>query len=171
MSDEAMDERNLEAIQRNSLYSRDVDAGEKIGIIVGTIAKELDDVGEKINLADTPMVKRVMRRYLQSCQRTGAIPTIFGFTRACGLSKHACDRFMHRQPQHDTTAFLEVAFDAFADANVQAGQTGSCHPIFAMFILKALYHVRENDPIQQPADNPIGEATDTETLMKKYEDI
>ena len=40
-----------------------------------------------------------------------------------------------------------------------------------MFVLKALYQMRENDKVEQPAENPLGEITDTSELMKKYAEM
>ena len=129
------------------------------------------DPGKKIKLADTKQVIRTLDRYLKSCERIGAIPNKSGFAVACGTNRNAFTRFAAAHPEHPTTKFLEVVFESFADINVQAGQSGSCHPIFAMFVLKALYQMRENDKVEQPAENPLGEITDTSELMKKYAEM
>ncbi len=170
-SDDEMDAQNLEIVNSSMLYSKDVDSGRKIGMIVSNIADDLSRVGEKISFRDTETVKRTVERYLRSCARIGAIPSKIGLARACGCSRRAFDRFIARNPEHPTSEFLEIVNDAFAEANIEAGQSGSCHPIFAMFVLKSIYQVRENDPVQTIAENPLGELTDTEKLMKKYEEI
>lgn len=183
-TDEEMDAHQLEVITGNELYrtsklySRDVDAGEKIGLIVGNTREMLLDAslaaldpGKKIRLADTSQMIRTLDRYLKSCERIGAIPNKSGFAVACGCGRDAFVKFTQRHPEHPTTKFLEVVFESFADINVQAGQSGSCHPIFAMFILKSLYKMRENDKVEEPIESPLGEITDTEELMKKYADI
>lgn len=177
-TDEEMDEHNLEVVNSSHLYSKDVDNSEKIGAIVGNARDMLKtaermalDPGQKIKLDDTEQVIRTAERYLQSCERIGTVPSKSGLAVACGCGRRAFEKFMQRKPDHPTSEFLEVLFEEFADINIQAGQSGSCHPIFAMFILKSLYQLRENEQITPPAENPLGEATDTETLMKKYNDI
>ena len=177
-TDAEMDERNLSVINNSGLYSRDVDNAEKMGTILGnarnmisTAAEMALDPGKKIKLADTEMVIRTAERYLQSCQRVGTVPSKSGLAVACGCGRKALDTFIRNHPGHKTSEFLEVLFEEFADINIQAGQSGSCHPIFAMFVLKALYQLRENEQIAPTAENPLGELTDTDTLMKKYDEL
>lgn len=177
-SDEQMDEHNLEVVTTSPLYSRDVDNGEKIGRIIGGARELLSraeemalDPGKKIRLSDTPLVVRTAERYLQSCQRIGTIPNKSGLAVACGCGRNAFDAFIRRQPNHPTAEFLQILFEEFADINLQAGQSGSCHPIFSIFILKALYHLRENDQVAPIEDSPLGDLTDTETLMRKYDEL
>ena len=110
-------------------------------------------------------------RYLHSCERTGAIPSKIGLARACGVNRKSFDKFMREHPDHPTTAFLEIVTDAFSEALTQASLNGSVQPIVSIFLQKALYGMRENEQIAPPAENPLGETTSTEELMKKYEEI
>lgn len=166
-----MDEFNLSVVGNTRLYSKDVDSGEKIGMLVRDLTNEVSDIGEKINFNDTELVRRTTLRYLQSCERTGKIPTKIGLARACGCSRRAFERFIQRHPDHTTTAFLEVAIDAFSEALSQASLNGSVQPIVSIFLQKAIYGMRENDQVATPQDNPLGEATSTEDLMKKYAEL
>ena len=84
------------------------------------------------------------------------------------MSHYGLDKFVKDHPNHPTTDFLMVLFDAFAEAMSQASLSGSVHPIVSIFLQKALYGVRENDPIAQPTDTPLGEAKATNELYKKY---
>ena len=170
-SDEEMDAQNERVLANSMIYSKEIGSGEKIGLIVSSIADDIANVGEKIEFRNTALVKETTMRYLRSCSRVGAIPSKIGLARACGCSRKAFDKFIQRNPEHPTSEFLQIVIDGFAEANMEAGQSGSCHPIFAMFVLKAMYGLRENDPLPQLADNPLGEITDTTTLMKKYEEI
>lgn len=179
MTDEQMDEYNLTVVQRSPLYSRDTDSGEKVSSVVQGVLSVVSDAAEmamnpekRMKLSDTKLVCETMERYLKSCVRDGAMPTISGFSSVSGLGDyHAFSRFFSRKPEHPTTYFLKTMFEKFADAEVQAGQGGAVHPIFSIFILKSMYGFRENEQIAQPAENPLGEITDTETLMKKYEEL
>lgn len=174
-----MDKYNLEVKNRSTLYAKDVDNAEKIGNIVGSGADAIAEAAKmvltdenKIHLTNTKQVVEVAERYLRSCERVGKIPSKAGLAVAFGIgNKAAFDNFISRQPEHKTSIFLNILFEEFADINIQAGQSGSCHPIFAMYILKALYGVRENEPIQKAAESPLGSITDMDELMKKYEEI
>lgn len=171
MTDEQMDAQNLLTASRSYLYSKDIDSGDKIGIIISSLTKEIEEVGEKTNLSNTAQVRENSIRYLKSCQRTGSIPSKIGLARALGMSKYGITRFMKLHPEHSTTQFLEILFDAFAEALSQASLNGSVHPIVAIFLQKALYDMRENTTIVEPKNDPLGEASDSETLAQKYAEL
>lgn len=167
-SDEVIDEHNLEVVSHSSLYSKDVDAGTKIGMIVKGLTDDIEYIGAPIQFRNTEQVRDTTLRYLRSCERTGAIPSKIGLARACGCSRRAFEKFMVKNPEHPTTAFLELVVDAFSEALSQASLNGSVQPIVSIFLQKALYGMRENEQIKQPAENPLGEVTDTMELVKKY---
>lgn len=171
MSDEAMDVYNAEVAGNSTLYSKYVDAGDKISMSVSNVKKSLMNVGNRISLLDTETVKGTVFRYVESCERTGRLPTKVGLARACGCTSRGFEQFLKRNPEHPTSIFLGIAVDAFAEAIEESALNGSAQPIVAIFALKAHYGIRENEPIAQTPDNPLGQATDTETLMKKYEEL
>lgn len=173
MTDEEMDETNrTRALDvRNPLYSKHIDSGDKISLIVSNLGKDLSSVGEKISLKNTELVRDTVLRYLRSCERTGALPTKVGVSRSCGISSKAMDKFIREHPDHPTSAFLELVWDAFSEALSQASLNGSVQPIVAIFLQKALYDLRENEPVAQKRDNPLGEFTDTESIERKYGEI
>lgn len=166
-----MDEQNLAVVESSALYSRDVDAGTKVSMIVSSIAEQISYVGEPIEFNDTEKVRDTVIRYLESCDRIHALPSKIGLARACGCDRSAFDKFVRRNPNHKTAIFLQIVTDAFSEALTQASLNGSVQPIVAIFLQKALYGMRENEQIATPVESPLGEITDTETLMKKYEEL
>ena len=170
-SDAEMDEQNLTTVQNSSMYSKSVDSGERINMLVNNLIYDLGAVGQPIQLKDTNLVRETVLRYLSSCARTGAIPSKAGLSRACGLTASAMSRFMARNPEHPTSRFLGIVNDSFSELLAQASLSGSVHPIVAIHLQKAIFGVRENEPLEQPVENPLGESTSTEDLIDKYADL
>ena len=174
MTDSAMDRVAIAAHESNLLYSKQTDGGEKISILVHSLKDEIINAtrtGIRIQLSDTDMVKDTALRYLQSCERVGTLPTKTGFARACGVSSIAFDNFMRRHDDHPTTAFLRILLEGFSDALTQASLSGSVQPIVAIFLQKALYRLRENEIIEPPKEDVLGETTDPRKLMEKYAEL
>lgn len=166
-SDEQMEA--IAAEQTTSLiYAKDVDTGDKVSLIIHNLTRDLADVGEAIRFDETDMVKRCVFRYLQACEKRGAIPGLMGLSRCLGVSSTAMKHFMRRHPDHPTTHFLELVLDAFSDALQQATLSGSTKEVYSIFLQKALYQLRDNEPVRESKGDPLGEHVSTTSLMDKY---
>lgn len=169
-TDEQIDEYN-QSLVGNRMYSKEADSGEKLQLVVSYIAREIENMPQRINLRDTELVRETVIRYMRSCDKYGVMPTQLGLARACGIDRRGLSMFISRHPESPSAQLLSSVLDAFSEALTQASLNGSVQPIVGIFLQKALYGLRETDPVAQPQESPIGEATDTETLMKKYEEL
>ena len=167
-SNTEMDESNLTVAPYSKIYAKDTDTGEKIGSIVHSITNDLANVGKRINFQDTEMVRDTAFRYLQSCERTGVLPSKVGLARACGVTHQGMDKFIVNHAGHPSAELLLMLYDAFVECLSQASLSGSVQPIVSIFLQKALYGIRDTDPVVKPIDKPLGEAQDTKDVMKKY---
>ena len=170
----ASDEQMEEIAERqltSPLYAKGVDSGDKVSLIIHNLTRELADVGASIRFDDTEMVKRCVIRYLQACENKGAFPNLMGLARALGVSNGAIRNFMRRHPDHPTTHFLEIVLDAFSDALQQAALSGSVKEVYSIFLQKALYQLRDNDPVRESKGDPLGEQVNTAAIIDKYADI
>ena len=169
------DNEQMEAIAEGQLtspiYSKDINPGDKIGILVNQLTRDLADVGEAIRFEDTEMLRRVTIRYLVACEKKGVIPSSQGLSRAFGVTNSAMKQFMRRHPDHPSARFLEIVLDGFSDTLQQATLSGSVKEVYSIFLQKALYNLRDNAPIQGAIENPIGEAESTSSIADKYANI
>lgn len=166
-SDEEMDAHNL-VVAESALYSKTIDSGAKVGMLIKNLSDEMSKIGTPINFRDTETVRDTCMRYLRSCERTGVIPSKTGLARACGVSSKGIDAFVKKNPGHPSAELFQILIEAFAEALSQASLNGSVHPIVGIFLQKALYGVRENSPVIEPADTPLSAAKETTDLFKKY---
>lgn len=169
-TDEQIAEYNASRVG-NQMYSKDADSGEKVAAVVKYVARELENLPQRINFSDTELVRDTVLRYIHSCENYGVIPTKIGLARACGCDRETYARWMQRNPNHPTSRLLAAVGDSFSEALSQASLNGSVQPIVGIFLQKALYGLRENEPMQQAAETPLTEATDTDTLIRKYNEI
>jgi len=148
MTVEQMDAMNYEILDNSRLYSKDTDNSEKVSMSVNAITQQLIDAPmKKISLNDYNTVRAVTVEYMKSCSRTGIIPSKTGLSRALGITRAAADAFIKRNPGSDTARFLSMAFDAFAEMLSANSLAGSVHPIVSIFLQKALYGYRDNEPL------------------------
>ena len=90
----------------------------------------------RVNLQDTEAVRAVALAYMERCQEDGRVPTVMALSAALGMSRRWLNMFMQNNPQHPTTALLEVLKEIFADALTQAGLYRHVSDALAIFILK-----------------------------------
>ena len=168
MTAQQMDEMNLEILNNNRLYDKDISNSEKISVTVGEISKQLMDAGKrKISLRDSETVRAVTEEYLKSCMRSGLIPSKMGLARALGVTRASVDSFIKRNPNSETAQFLQLAYDAFAEMLSINSLSGSVHPIVSIFLQKALYGFRENT--EQPEySEPPEELPTPEEIAERY---
>ena len=171
-SAQEMDESNLEVLNHSRLYSRETDGSEKVAVVVNEIAGQVLDAPQRILLTDTETVKRVTSEYLRSCARTGILPSKVGLARGLGCSRQALDSFVQHNPDHNTTVFLQIAFDAFSEILTMGSLVGANHPIVGIFVLKSLYGWRDNADIPEAiSGGPLGNELSTEEILRKYSDL
>lgn len=169
-SDEEMDERNV-AISTGKYFSKMYSKEgvmENVKAIVASIGSDVVNVGQKIHLSDTEAVEETTKRYILSCCRVGLLPSKMGLARACGMSVTALSNFIAMHPYHATTDYLQIVFDSFAEMRETAALNGAAHPIVSIFGLKANYGYRENEPVKEAREDPLGEMEDTDSIAKKY---
>ena len=167
MTDQEMDNMNLEVVQ-SQLYNRDVSPSVKVSAIVNTIGESLKDAPERIWLDNTEAVKEICRRYIDSCCRTGSIPSKTGLARALGHSRQSLRYWCAENPNTKSAQFLQMAFDAFSEMLSSSSLSGGCQPIVGIFLLKALYGVRENEPEPDIRSDPLGPHLSAEEIAAKY---
>lgn len=90
----------------------------------------------RVNLQDTEAVQAVALEYMERCQEAGRVPTVMALAAALGMSRRWLNMFMQNNPQHPTTALLEVLKEVFADSLTQAGLYRHVSDALAIFILK-----------------------------------
>lgn len=171
LTDSEMDEMNSVIVVDSRLYNRDTPASEKIAEIVTAIGSQLESVPQRITLNDTENVRAVTVRYIQSCYRNGTLPSKQGLGRAMGMSRKSLDDFVRRNPDHPSSEFLLVTFDAFSEMMSMASLTGSIQPIVSIFLQKALYNVHENEPEEPPINDAMGITIDAETIAARYAEL
>lgn len=163
-----MDEMNNDLVLDNRLYSKEADSTEQVRSILTNITGDLIDRPQKIKLYDTALVESVTKDYLMSCVKSGIIPSRQGHARAMGCSRQAVGEYMRRNPNHETTQYLEILYDSFSEALTMASLTGKVHPIVSIFVLKAIYGWRDNEQQESPDNDPLGSAKSNEELWKRY---
>lgn len=168
MTPAQMDEMNEQLMLDNRLYSKGADGTEQVRSILTEITGDLMDKPKKIKLYDTALVEQVTKEYIASCVRSGILPSRQGHARAMGVSRRSVTSYMTENPDHPSTQYLEIVYDAFSEALSMASLTGRVHPIVSIFIQKAIYGWRDNDPVEQPENDPLGTAKTNDELYMRY---
>ena len=170
MEPEEIDEMNLTILNNSRLYDKETSNSEKVAVTVGAITDQLIKApAQKISLGDAETVKTITASYLRSCARTGIIPSKIGLSRSMGCTRAALDKYIFAHPESDTARFLTMAFDAFAEMLSVNSLSGSVHPIVSIFLQKALYGFRDNEPTEQPIDNSSVEELSPEEIARRYD--
>lgn len=153
------------------LYSKTEDMQEKIQTMIGQTVLDIVNLPEKISLNDTETVKTVTKNYLLACYSNGTIPSKAGLSRGFGVSIRAVDDFMSRNPEHETSQFLRLVFDSFADLLANSALVGGTNMVMSIFLLKAIFGFRESIVIETPAADPLGSPRTPEEIEALYRDL
>ena len=155
------------------MFSKDTDSGEKISALVNNTRRELAAMPERISLRDTATVRTVTEQYLKSCDITGVLPSKIGLCRAYGCSRQAVVDYMNNNPQHSTTEYLSIVFDAFNELLSNAALAGSVHPVYAIFLGKAVYGLRDNITLEvsRPKDDTLGYTDFSPEAIQRFSDL
>ena len=165
-----METENQKQLESNPLYKPE--RAEAISQLVRSVAADATKDRERINLRDTGRVREISEDYITACTQTPIIPSKSGLARALGYSRSGVWCFMRDNPEHPTSLYLDVLFDAFSECYDIAAMTGQIPAIFAIFIQKAQYGLRDNAPLDIPtAADPLGNQKTTAEIMEKYMDL
>lgn len=151
------------------LFSRNEDSEEKIRKLIATTTLELVNMPAKADLQDTKLVKEVVKAYLISCYEAGTVPSKQGISRSLGLSRQGVEQFIQRNPNHSTTEFLQVTFDALADLLSNAALSNSTNMVLSIFLLKAVFGYKEAVSLEI-TPNPLGADVNPEELYRRIQD-
>ena len=66
---------------------------------------------------------------------------------------------MNNNPRHSTTEYLSIVFDAFNELLSNAALAGSVHPVYAIFLGKAVYQI-DSGTYTEPAKMKLGKWLD-----------
>ena len=145
---------------------------QEISSLVGSLADRLEEANRKpkVNLQDTERVKEICIQYIRSCEFTGTLPTLAGAELALGCSPSAFKTFKYRNPNHETTKWINAMRDHFAELLGQAALDGDVAAIPAIFTLKARYNWNDQPEIEAK-DNNDTEDLSPDTIAEKYDDL
>lgn len=125
--------------------------------------------GERIKLEDTESVKKLTEQYLQACITTATLPKLSGLAHCLGYTRDGLYWFMRNKKDHPSGQFLNAFRDVCADAMADSSTKGVIHPIVGIFLLKALYGLRDNVTVETvPADSNSYESMTASEIVKRY---
>lgn len=167
---------DLEERRPTRLYKADAAefADQRISDLVRAGTAELAKIADgtqTVSLNDVDSVKMQTMIYLRACETTATIPTMSGLARAFGMSTTALNKHIKLKPNSETTAWLEICRDTFADLLAESALRGTVQPIVSIFVLKAKHGWRDALTIEQaPINNPLGDARSQQELLAEYLD-
>ena len=173
MSPAEMDSMNLQTVTTSNLYDKGCAAAERISQLVKQTATEIAALNEPIELGDYETVHTLTMEYVDSCARTGAIPSKSGLARALGWSRWGVDKYCKNHPDAKSAQFLEVVTDGFSQILADSALSGLTQPVVSIFLEKAIYGYRDTATIevsQAAPDKYSLENFDSDELAKQYID-
>ena len=78
---------------------------------------------------------------------------------------------MDANPEHDTTMFLEIVLDSFAELLSNSALAGASNMVMSIFILKAVAKWRDNIVIEHTTTEPLAVTMDAEQVAAKYAEL
>lgn len=158
---------------RKKLYKAESDShkAELLSADIGNTADMLKAAAKRnrIDLNDTVEVAQRVDDYLRSCAAAGTFPTVLGLSSfALGCSRQHVRQWMIAHPQHETTKFLEMAFDSFASVLLNAGLFGNAAPILTIFELKNNHAYRDQIQLEPVQHEPMRDEYDPEEIKRRY---
>ena len=143
----------------------------KLTELVSLTAAELAGIAdntEAVNLSDVNTLKERTILYCRACADSSTIPTFSGFARSCGLSTQGMNEFMRKHPDSESSEWLRIAHDAFADCLAEAAQRNMVNSIVSIFALKARSGWKETVALEAVQHDPMGQATEQSQLATDY---
>ena len=163
-----MDVMNAETLQDNHLYAANSqERQDAIRNLVAIVGADTLQQREKVNLRNCAQVRKVAADYIQSCAKIGIVPSKSGLARSLGYSRSRLWAFCREHGETETAEFLSILYDAFSEIIDLAGSGGSLHPIYSIFVQKAQYQMRDNEPIETPSKSGVDYDLDAEDLRRR----
>ena len=154
------------------LYTKSEEAGECIQTLIQNATTEIVNMSDKISLADTATVKRVTEQYLCACEEVNCLPSKMGLARSFGVSRQAIDSFMARNPEHETTEFLQIVFDTFSEVLSNAALNNSVNMVYTIFVQKAIFGLKEAIQIETVQNGPLStDGMTAEDVARRYSEL
>lgn len=116
---------------------------------------ELSDINRRIDLSDIEMLKTITKAYIATCADTSSFPSMSGLARALGTSRQALYWWIHNKPTTETAKWLVTCHDTFSDIIAETALRNNCNPVYAIFIQKAMFGLRDNTPEYQSNQDEI----------------
>ncbi len=158
-------------VQKNSPdVSSNEEAINKIIHFAQEGIKNVIATGGRVRLDDTPTVQAITWNYLDVCSQNGMLPSLNGLSMAIGCTIHAIEDHMRRHPDSESTAWFKYMKTVFAEILSQAMLSGKTVSIPSIFVLKARYNWRDDQP-EDIGDQDRKDKVDAKTIMEKYSDL
>lgn len=124
------------------------------------LREELRRGAVAVDLQDVESVQARTLDFLEGCKLAARVPLWGGLcARGFGLSRQFVARWMANHQHHDTSKYLMVVREAFADSLASAALNGSVSPIPAIFSLKSQCGWRDSG-----AEEDVVEIEDEDTI-------
>lgn len=139
--------------------------------VVGAAAYNLaSDTRRRVDLFDVEDVRRRVVAYVAACCDAALMPGLSGL---CGYafkcSRQWLSKFKAEHPEHETTKFLDVVTEMFADCISNAALSGASNTVMSLFLLKNGYNYADKVAVETTAtieDNC--DKYDAESIAKRY---
>ena len=157
---------------RQRIYKEisDEHKAELIGADVRRTAQALTKNNGRVDLSDLETVKERTQIYLEACADSGTVPNVLGLASfGFGCSRQWLNEYMRLHPNSQSTEYLEMVKDAFANVLINAGLGRASDPTLSIFILKNTAGFRDRfeiEPVTTKAP-PMGELVDIAELEAK----
>ena len=169
MTHDEMVEMNKER-KLTRLNLRSQEAEDCVHTLIQNATTEIVNMSDKISLADTATVRQVTEQYLCSCEEVNVLPAKTGLCRAFGVSRQGVDDYMRRNPEHRTTQYLQIVFDAFSEVLTNAALNNSVNMVYSIFIQKAVFGLKESIAIETVQNNMLNpDGLTAEQIVEQYE--
>lgn len=141
--------------------------------LVKMSAEQLAEVADKrgtILLENTQDLIKSTIIYMEACAESAVVPTLLGLATSIGYSIDAFLFFKKTHPEHETTKWLNLCKDKFANMTVIAGEKNFGNSIMYMFVLKSMYGFVEKTAfeVSTPTD-PLGGQQSPSDIAAKYQ--
>ena len=146
----------------------------RISALVAKCAIELSQSAnnDPVALNDTDIVKSRTIAYISACAEASCFPSVNGWARSMGMSRSAIYDFRNRNPEHETSRWIDLTLDAFSEVLSESALRNNCNSIVAIFIQKAQYGMREQVELIKPViNNSLGLLQSADEIREKYKDL
>ena len=126
----------------------------------------------KVDLDSLEEVQFTVEMYTESCKKAGIIPTMLGFSAACGISRPTLYRYIATR-RNATVEYLEAVRTAWSSILASQALARNASEAVGIFLLKnssqGLRDDAASEIIQPPDENEIFQKADE--IVRKYQDL